>query len=134
MVIQQFPEPDDMTPWEAIEEFRNDHEATESLRAFRRWLKKVSREGLTGPEAAEELQFLLAEYVRYIGAHRMKTNMGLLDGLLVCIECIDNPLTGLAKLGIAAIRRRFERLEAELSAPGTEVAYVAKARERFGQP
>ena len=137
LLINEFPEPDDDTPWEEIEEFRADPESRERLRDFRRWIGKVGREGLAGPEAAEELRYVLANYEKHLHLHEMKTSVGLWEGLLVgSLSFVENlaklKLGELAKLPFAAKRRRLERLEAELSAPGREIAYVAKARQHFG--
>ena len=138
IVVNQFPEPDEMTSWGQIEEFRADHDGRESLRKFRLWLQKCGREGLTGLQVAEEMQDLLADYERYMQVHRMKTNVGLLESLVVGIPWILENLAKLrlgelAKLPFAAKHRRLAQLEAELSAPGREVAYVAKARDWLGQ-
>jgi predicted TIM-barrel fold metal-dependent hydrolase len=82
MVIREFPEPDDMTPWEDIAEFRADLDARDRLRGFRRWLQKVSKEGLSGPEAVEEMRDLLSAYDRHLRVHKMKTNLGVLETLI----------------------------------------------------
>ena len=139
LVINEFPEPDDKTPWEEIQEFRADPDGRERLRAFRRWLRKAGREGLTGSRSAEELRDLLADYDRHLRLRQMKTNVGFWEGLIIgTATLVENmaklKLAELAKLPFAAKHRRLERLEAELNAPGREVAYVAKARQRFGRP
>ena len=138
VVIKEFPEPDDTTPWEDIAEFRADPDARDRLRAFRRWLRQVSKEGLGGPEAVDELRYLLAAYNRHLGVHNMKTNLGFLETLVVSSAAVVENLakfrlTELAKFPFAAKHRKIELLEAELNAPGREVAYVAKARARFGR-
>jgi hypothetical protein len=137
-VIKEFPEPDEMTAWEEIADFRADPAARDHLWGFRRWLQKVSKDGLTGRDAVEELRDLLAVYNQHLSVHKMKTNLGLLESLVVGgAALVENlakfKLTELAKLPFVAKHRRIELLEAELKAPGREVAYIAKARTRFGQ-
>jgi hypothetical protein len=138
LVIDQFPAPDENTPWAAIQEFRADPDHTYHLRKFRSWLRRRAYEGLSGALVVEELQELLADFEHAMGLHRMKGSITSFQGLIVATASLIEDMAKL-KLGdlsrrvFGARERRLAYLETELRAPGREVAYLAKAREHFGR-
>jgi hypothetical protein len=134
--LRGFPEPTEDTAWEQILEFRNDPDSKGKLLDLRRWIKKAAKDGLTRKEAGEELEWLLQEYERHLALHRMKSSQGLIETVVtttaeVAEDLVKLRLGELAKLGFAWKRRQLALQEAELKAPGREVAYIAKARQLF---
>jgi len=76
----------------------------------------------------------LAEYSRHMELHRIKTNPGILQTIIVnSAEAAENVvklnLSKLANNTFFLHRRRVELMEAEANAPGKEVAYIYKARQ-----
>jgi hypothetical protein len=138
VVIQAMPHPDEMTPWEAIIEFRQDPDASAKALGLRRWMRKIANESRPVGEIREELEWLLTEYERYMRLHRMKVNVGIVETVVTTTAELIEDITKLkfshaASLPFVAKHRRIALLEAELQAPGREVAYISKAHAALGQ-
>ena len=88
-------------------------------------------------EIVQELEFLRREYERHMHVHKMNTNRGTLETLVtVSAEVAENLIKvkwgrKLAKLPFLLKERKIRLLEAELNAPGQEIALVAKAHAVF---
>src|SRR4029077_6346630 len=100
------------------------------------WMSEVARGKLTPAEAEEKLEYLLNQYRRGIEIHKMKVNTTTLETLVVTIaDAPKNLLTlqwGEIAKGLFSIRhRKIALLEGELTAKGSEVAYIMKARDTF---
>jgi hypothetical protein len=136
IILESLPLPDDSTPWEQIIEFRNDPDSYNKFVDLRNWMSEVARAALSPAEIEEKLEHLLRQFQRHMEIHKMKTNMGTLETILVTTgEVIENFAT--LKIGqgakalFAAKQRKIALLEGELTSPGSEVAYIVKAREAF---
>ena len=136
IVISKLPIPDDMTPWEQIIDYRNDEENQKNLLDLRRWIRKISTENLSTSEIEDELQWLMNEFQRHMRIHKMKANTETLEVLVKApLEIIED----LIKLKFSKIpepffalkKRQINLMEAELNAPGREMAYIIKARDTF---
>ena len=130
------PEPDERTPWQDIIDFRADPDAKHELIALRRWMRKVNSESLRPAEIAQELDYLLNEYERYMQLHHIKVNKGFLETVVTVtgevLEHIAKLRFGaLAKVPFAVRARHIALREAELTAPGREVAYITRVRSEF---
>jgi hypothetical protein len=137
IVLRAMPEPDDLTPWEAILEWRQDPQTQVHRRALNRWLSNVARAQGTQKDWQDEIGYLLDEYRQHLALHRMKASSGLVKTLIVTAADVAGKLASLkwgdaAKALFAVQERRIALLEAERSAPGRELAYIVKAHERFG--
>jgi hypothetical protein len=136
IVLEALPIPDDSTPWEQIIEFRSDPDSYNKYVDLRNWMSEVARAALPPTEVGEKLEYLLRQYQRHMEVHKMKTNMGTLETILVTTgEVIENLATlkigQAAKTLFAVKQRKIALLEGELTAPGNEVAYIAKAQDTF---
>lgn len=136
VVLQALPLPDDSVPWEQIVEYRSDPESHHKFLALRHWMSDVARAALTPAEVEEKLEYLISEYQRHMELHHMKTNNSTLETLFsASAEIIGGLLSTkwskVAQVLFSLKRRRVALLESELTAPGREVAYIVKARERF---
>ena len=83
------------------------------------------------------LEYLLGEYRHHMEVHKMATTRGTLQTILVTgAELLENiaklRIVKLTEMLFAASERRIKLAEAELSAPGREVAYIVRASEAFG--
>jgi hypothetical protein len=136
VVIDKLPLPSSDTPWEQIIDYRNDPENQESLLSLRRWIRKISTENLSSSEIEDELQWLMNEFQNHMRVHKMKTNTETLEIMVKApLELIED----LVKLKFSKIpepvfalkKRQINLLEAELNAPGREMAYIIKTRDTF---
>jgi hypothetical protein len=136
IVIKEIPEPSEATSLERILEFRQDPETKRKMLSLRRWIHNTATKQLPQNEVAEELEWLIAEYQQHMRLHDMKYNRGALE---IVVKTIGELAEDLAKfrfgkmstLPFSLSHRRIDLLEAELKAPGREIAYVVHARTQF---
>lgn len=134
ITINNIPMPPENIPWEDLIQFRNEEETVAKLRALRIWLKDRSSAGQSPREIQEELEHLLYEYRKYMEIQHKKFRQGILSTLISSTpEIVASVATlnfGAAIKSVFDIKGRYLGLsEAELSAPGREVSYIAKARD-----
>jgi len=137
--IKALPLPDDNVPWEQIFEYRSDPDSESKFLAFRHWMSEVARTKLTAAEIEEKLDYLIDQYQQHMRLHRMKTNTGSLETIVVIgADSLGNFLSfkwGKVAQALFSLKHRREGLlEGELTATGREVAYIVKARETFDPP
>lgn len=136
VVIKEMPEPSDAVSLERILEFRQNPETKAKMLALRRWIRNTATKQLSQNEIAEELDWLISEYQQHMRLHDMKYSRGTLE---IVVKTIGELAEDLAKfrfgkistLPFALSHRRIDLLEAELKAPGREIAYVVHARTEF---
>lgn len=100
-------------------------------------MAKLAVEVQTPHEATQELEYLLDEYESHMRLHKMKITRGTFETLIVgAAEILENVakfrLSKAAEAIFVLKNRQIALLEAEQSAPGREVAYIAQAKRRFG--
>ena len=136
VALRHMPEPDSTTPWESILDFRRDSDTRALLVRFRRWLRNLGKQGLSPAEISEEIEYLHSEYENYMKVHALKVNRGIVQTFITMpFEMAEN----LIKLKWAAAARklftlgdcRVQLLEAELKAPGRDIAYLRSAQRLF---
>ncbi len=136
IVINKLPLPNNETPWEQIIDYRNDSENQKNLLSLRRWIRKISTENLPPAEIEEEIEWLTSEFQSHMKIHKIKANTEALEIIIKTpLETIEN----LLKLNFSKIsdplfaikKRQISLMEAELNAPGREMAYIIKTRETF---
>ena len=136
IVLNAMPEPDEMTSWDRIIEFRKDPDTEHKRLGLRHWMRKVAQGNYSTAEVSDELAWLLSDYEAYLRLHEMKVNIGALETVLtaageVAEDLVKLKLSKLAKLPFVLKHRKLALLEAEITAPGREVAYIVKARHEF---
>lgn len=136
IVLGSLPIPNDETPWEHILEYRSDEDSRNKFLDLRHWMSDVARGQLTTNEIQEKLEWLMSQYQRHMQLHKMKTNSGALEIVLVTTSEVLEDLAHLkfsaATKAIFSFRqRRISLMEGELTSPGSEVAYIIKTRESF---
>lgn len=136
IVIRNLPLPDSVTSWEKVIDYRNDPDSKKNLLALRKWIRKISAEDLALSEVEEEFEWLLNEFQEHMNYHKMKANTETLEVLVKApLEIIED----LVKLKLSKIpepffalkKKQLMLMEAEISAPGKELAYIIKSREAF---
>jgi hypothetical protein len=136
VVLSAFPEPDDQTPWERILEFKSDPDTPRHILALKRWITKIAQQRLSFDEMREEIEWVVQEYQAHMRLHRLKTTSGALESVVTAAgELVENivklKFSALAKAMFSLRQRKIQLLDAERQAPGRELAYLIKARERF---
>jgi len=135
--IRSIPEPDlDSVPWEEILNFRNHEENKQLLCFFRHWASEVAQKQLTAQQLHEEIEYYCAKYKEYIAKKKMKVRYSTLETLLMVPARVVEGLLGLkptqAVEALFTFRKQHVELrEAELKAPGRDLAYLLKVREEF---
>lgn len=131
ITINNIPMPPENIPWDDLIQFRREEETVAKLRAFRLWLQQRSVSKQTPREIQEELEHLLYEYQKYMEIQHKKFSQGAISTLISSTpELVTNIATlnfGNAVKMLFDIKGRHINLsEAELTAPGREVSYIAK--------
>jgi len=136
VIINNLPLPDETTPWEDIIEYKDDEDVKQSLSTLRRWMRKIARENLPAHEIEEEIEWLINEFHTHMKLHKMKSNTEPIESIVkVSLEFFENlakfNFSKLADPLFAIRKRRFALMEAEMNAPGREIAYIIKTNEKF---
>ena len=137
IVFKAMPEPDWDVSLEDVLEFRDDSQARCSLLGLRKWMGAFSAGSASPGECAQELEWLLHQYEGYMRLHHMKIRKGTLEtfitiGAEVAEDLVKIKWGKLPKLLFVASSRKIELMDAEMKAPGREIAYLVRAREHFG--
>ena len=137
IVIDSFPCLDkEQLSFKDIIELRSEKEMIQHKISLRRWIRKVGKEELNKFEIKDELDFLLNSYTEYMNLMKLKYDLGSFHSLVnVCSGAIEN----LAKLKLKELtndlfsigKRRVALTEAELKAPGRELAYIHLIKEKL---
>jgi len=130
VVMENLPLPGDGTPWEAIVDWRSDKDAHEQYLAIRSWIASLARGGFSEVDVHEEIASRLATYERYMSIHHKKMTRSRVEAIVLPLAEVLESLAHLrfsdaAKTLFRLYREETQILEAELAAPGREVAYIA---------
>jgi len=126
VVLKVPPEPDELTPWDRILEFRKDPDSQRQIVALRRWMRKAVSSNIGQSELSEELEYLVNEYERSLKIHSMKIQRGFLETLLTgSAEIIEN----IAKFrcGAAHCRHKGRNAVAAAEPPSAGLAAITLA-------
>ena len=133
VVIGSVPVPDETTSWEQILELRAHPDASAKALALRRWLSQLGTKSTPLRELNDELHWRLNEYERHMRIQDMKINTGTVETVLtaaaeVLEDILKFKLKDAVGLLFSARKRKIALAEAEESAPGKEIAYIAHLR------
>jgi hypothetical protein len=136
IVLNQIPIPDDSTPWEAILEFKKDHQSILKLKALKNWITDISKSHYTITEVIEKTDFLLEQYTECLRLHKLKSKVGLFQTIVISsgtfLENIAHlRFSEIAKFPFSFADKKIELLSYELGAPGHEIAYIYSTIEKF---
>lgn len=136
ITLKNLPMPDEHTPWEQIMEYRSDPDSTGKFLALRNWMRDTSKLNLSPREIEDKLEYLISEHERHMRIHRMKMQRSALETLVVTpAELLENLVkikwSEAAKKMFSLKENHISLMEAELSSPGREIAYILKARDTF---
>jgi hypothetical protein len=138
VVLGKLPMPSELTPWEAIFDFKADKDAQGYLQGLKVWMGDIARQKLTATEANEKLEWLIFQHKKHLEAHKLSYRWGTLGGTFVAAAEILEDLVKIkwgkvAGAVVSIFDRRLELMKAELSNPAKEISYIVKAQERFGE-
>jgi hypothetical protein len=140
LVITSLPEVDELTPWQDILDFRREEGTREQLDRFGRWVRsavrRLTEEKITTAELEDEFASMMDSYREHMRIHKMKTKRSAAETMITSFAGFVEDLSKLRFKAIAESLFKLEHnrvalLEAELKAPGREIAYIVSARERF---
>jgi hypothetical protein len=136
IVLKALPLPDDSVSWEQIIDFRNDPDSFGKFLAIRSWMSDVAKSNLSPIEIEQKIEWLLHEYQHHMKVHKMKVSASALETVIVSVAEFTENLVKLnfgkaAKALFAIKNKKVQLLEAELKAPGREIALISKANETF---
>lgn len=136
VALNGMPQPSADTSLEHIIQFRTDTETKKKMHALRRWIQTMTARQLPEQEASEELEWLVRQYEEHMHLHKLKANRGIVEVFITTTAEVAEDLIKfrwgkLAKLPFAVSHKKIDLLEAEMKAPGREIAYLVEARKRF---
>ncbi len=137
IVIEEMPQLDVKAPWQDVLDFRSEEQTQHLSRSIRRWTRKVMSANLTAAEFEDEIRELLFEYDKHMTTSRMKASKGPIEFLVTGAAELTEGIvklkfSQLAKFVSIMRNRKVELLEAEMKAPGRELALIPAIRNRFG--
>lgn len=137
LILSNVPQPGPLTPWEAIFDWRNDEEAKIKFRRLKHWVNKTSeRKDLNPEHLKDEVLHLLDEYQQYMKIQKAKFSSSTLRTIITGTAEVIESLTklnfkALAEMPFKINEARVAVREAELTAPGRELAYIIDVRKTF---
>ena len=130
VVIKALPVPNQNTPWEKILDYKNDPDTKKDFLEFRRWVRKIGKQGWSAEETEEELLSLINRFQEHMRVHKMKANTELIETIIkVPLEIVSLKFSKVLDPIFAVKKHRIALLEAEINAPGREIAYLIKTKE-----
>lgn len=138
VVLKQLPMPDGRTPWEAIADWRADNDTRMRYRRLRKWISDCARTQLSASEIEEQLATLADDYATFAASRHKRLSRSRCEVIVATIAEIAEDIAAFRWSGavnslFSLYREETTLLEAELTAPGREVAYVVNARQQFRQ-
>jgi len=136
IVFNALPFPNDSVSWEQMHEYLSDPDTRSKFLALRNWMNEVTKGGMSNIEIEEKLEYLMDQYRQHMNLHRMKTNASTVETIVVTgaefLEDLVKFKWGKMARGLFSFKhRRIALIEGELTAPGSEIAYIVKARNTF---
>ncbi len=136
LAIDKVMIPDESTSWEDILALKADKDLQERARKLRLWAVKIAKSENSIALAEEHVADLLADYERFLRAHRLKYGYTTLEAVITqSAEFLED----LLKLRVAKLASRFFSVNktkadmtlSELKAPGRELSLVTSINDRF---
>lgn len=136
VLLENVPIPQDSLPLGDFLSFRNEPETREQLIGLRRWMRKASEGATNEVELAEEIEWLLSQYRKYMKLSGVKYTASTFEATMKLAASVAQNLPlfrfqEIAKTYFSLRRSKAELLEAELKAPGRELAYLVRVGSRF---
>lgn len=136
VVLEKLPIPDENVEWQQIVEYRADPDSSAKFTALRVWMQDIASKEYTKQEIEERVDHLLNEYERHMFFHKLKYQTAAGHILVNApLEILENLVkfkwSSIGKSIFSFKEKQFDLMEAELKAPGRELAYISKANAKF---
>ena len=134
LVIENLPTPDKNTSWESIIEFKSNPDNIGKFAGLSNWMNNSTKSGSSIAEIKDELEYKLYQYRKSLELHKIKYHSGRLQRIIVgTAELIENTarlkFSNIAKGLFSTHHEKIDLLNAELTAPGSEIAYLYEAQK-----
>ena len=135
IALKQFPLPSEDCSWEEITDFIA--EKKDKLWNVRRFLHDLASRRQTSAEIRDDIDWSMNEYTKAMKLHHLKAGRSFVEVyVLPAIELAENIAkfnwSEIAKGALSVKKREIELMEAEMRAPGREIAYIYDTKKRFG--
>lgn len=136
VVLNSLPVPVPDTSWEAVFDFRSDPDTKIKFTRLRSWVSQTAKQGMDASDLVYQIEALLADYEAHMKFHKIKSrNVFFQTSIITTLEVIENIVkfqwSNTAKTLFDLQHQHLALLEAEMKAPGRELAFISKAREVF---
>ena len=137
VLLNDLPLPADIHSFADILAFREEAKAQGLTQGLRAWISDMASGKLTPIEVSDKLEDLASRYERALRLEKMSRTTGVIETLIVTTAEIAESLvkfqwSNVAKKLFEVRHKQIDLMKAEMTLPGHEVAYIVKARERFG--
>ena len=137
IVVKELPIPGENHSFEDILAFRDEAHSQDLIPGLRVWMNEMGSGTLTQIEVSDKLEDLISRYEKALKLEKMSRDTGVVETIVVTTAEIAESLvkfrwTDMAKKLFEVRHKKIDLVKAEMTAPGHEVAYIVKARERFG--
>jgi hypothetical protein len=136
VVLKFIPTPAENVPWEQIFDFRADPDSKSKFLALRNWMTETARAKLSPNEIEEKLEYLVDQYQKHLSFHKIKYRKSNLETFIITsLELVEDIVkfrfSHSAKRLFSLKYQKIDLAEAELKAPGNEIAYITKVEDEF---
>lgn len=137
IVLTKLPVPSEITPWEAIIDFRNDPHMRQAFLGLRNWMSDVGKSGVSRAEVSERLEYQILKIEDELKRARIEYTLGqtetLVSGTFALIENLLKLNLKDAAGGLFSVaKNRIALLEKEAKIAESGLYYIVKANEKFG--
>jgi hypothetical protein len=139
LVVHKIPVPDSSTPFEQILDFTENPDSRGRLAGLKAWIWNAVHSNLSVREIEDKLEHELFLFDQHMRLHRMKHTTGTFETIVIMgAEIVENlvrlKFSNVAKLAFSVRRSQLDLMQAEITSPGQELAYLYRARTKFGKP
>lgn len=136
VVLRKLPIPHRSVSWDEILDFRADPETKNKYLRLKDWLNSIFTSGISIEDFEDRIDFHINDHEEHLRKAKIKFEYGAIELLLISTaEIIEN----LFKLKFSTVmkkifcfgRKEMDLEEAEIKAPGREIAYISSARSKF---
>lgn len=137
LVLNKLPIPDKSVSWEQIIAYKTDPDSRRRFAGLRDWVNEVSRSELKPSEIADKIEWLTEQYDAHLRTHRLDHAPGPFEFVITTTAEIAEYLVRLqwkkATQTFFSVLdgNNLNALRAELSAPGSQIAYLSHAKKKF---
>jgi len=137
VILEKLPVPNEDVEWRQIIEYRADPDSSQKFTALRVWMQDIARKDYSKNEIEDRIEHLINEYENHLKLHKLKFESCKASIMVTTpLEILENLVkfkwSQIGKALFSFKEKQFDLMEAEMNAPGKEVAYILKANEKFG--